>query len=261
MNKLAAITTYDLLKAAALVLMIVDHIGYYFYPDDMGWRIAGRLSAPIWLFLIGYARSRDFSAPLWGGMTLLVFSQFVLGEPLLPLNILATILLIRLTLGSFMTRISQRPESVYPVMALLALFTLATFPFFEYGASAFLPAMLGYWVRRREEGVTPPHPLTECAAVAGVFYFGLQSFVFFAFTPLQAFVAGVGLVCLFIGLTYFRGRVLETNLPSPVAFTLKMAGRHTLFFYVVHLLVFKALAYGFYPERYTPFSFHILSSS
>ena len=47
------ITSYDLFKTLALVLMIADHIGFYFYPNELWLRAFGRLSAPMWLFLIG----------------------------------------------------------------------------------------------------------------------------------------------------------------------------------------------------------------
>ena len=53
------LTSYDLLKTLALVLMVIDHIGYFFYPEEMWWRVLGRLSVPIWFFLIGYANARD----------------------------------------------------------------------------------------------------------------------------------------------------------------------------------------------------------
>ena len=43
----ANITSYDLFKALALVLMLADHIGYYFYDDVDWWRVAGRICVPI----------------------------------------------------------------------------------------------------------------------------------------------------------------------------------------------------------------------
>jgi hypothetical protein len=256
----AAVTTYDLLKTAALLLMVVDHIGAFFYPEEIWLRVAGRLSAPIWLFLVGYARSRDLSAPLWAGMMLLVLSQWAIGHPILPLNILATILIIRMVIDPVMNGLNRTPSSTYPVMILAAGLTFATFPLFEYGTGALLPAMLGYWVRRwEEEGAVPlAAPLNVLAAIAGVLYYGLQSFIFFQFTPAQSFVAGTGLIALFVGLTGFRGRSLRETGLAPVAAAVKMMGRHTLFFYVAHLLVFKAVAYVLNPERFAPFTFHIL---
>ncbi len=35
----APLTAYDLLKTLAIILMVVDHIGAYFFPDQMWWRV------------------------------------------------------------------------------------------------------------------------------------------------------------------------------------------------------------------------------
>ncbi|PZV15238.1 MAG: TraX family protein [Leptolyngbya sp.] len=41
--------------------MLIDHIGVVFFPDAIGWRIVGRLSFPlfIWLLVQGEAHTRD----------------------------------------------------------------------------------------------------------------------------------------------------------------------------------------------------------
>ena len=41
----AEITSYDLLKAAAVIIMIIDHVGYYFFIDEMWWRAVGRIGS------------------------------------------------------------------------------------------------------------------------------------------------------------------------------------------------------------------------
>ena len=48
---------YDLLKTIAILLMIIDHIWYFFFPEEIMWRIIGRISMPLFLFLVGYNRS------------------------------------------------------------------------------------------------------------------------------------------------------------------------------------------------------------
>lgn len=42
----------DFLKFLAMLTMLIDHIGYLFFPTQMIWRIIGRLSFPIFAFLI-----------------------------------------------------------------------------------------------------------------------------------------------------------------------------------------------------------------
>lgn len=40
------------LKLVALLTMTVDHIGYAFFPFDAGWRMVGRISFPLFAFLV-----------------------------------------------------------------------------------------------------------------------------------------------------------------------------------------------------------------
>ena len=58
-----AITTHtvdntDWLKTVAIILVMVDHIGYFFIEDDKWWSVFGRLAAPTFFFLLGYAQTR-----------------------------------------------------------------------------------------------------------------------------------------------------------------------------------------------------------
>ena len=48
----------DWLKTAAIVLVLIDHVGYFFIDDDHWWSVFGRMAAPSFFFLIGYAHTR-----------------------------------------------------------------------------------------------------------------------------------------------------------------------------------------------------------
>jgi uncharacterized membrane protein len=45
---------YDYLKILALVTMIIDHVGYFLYPDMIRLRVVGRVAFPLFLMLVGY---------------------------------------------------------------------------------------------------------------------------------------------------------------------------------------------------------------
>lgn len=55
---------YDILKVIAIVFMIIDHIWYFFFPHLIILRILGRISMPIFLFLVWYNNSSHISRSL-----------------------------------------------------------------------------------------------------------------------------------------------------------------------------------------------------
>ena len=65
-----AVDNTDWLKTAAIISVAVDHFGHFFMEDDKWWSVFGRLAAPTFFFLMGYAQTRTvplhcnrFSAP------------------------------------------------------------------------------------------------------------------------------------------------------------------------------------------------------
>ena len=55
-----------MIKLVAAALMVIDHIGYLFFPDVLIWRLVGRLSMPLFAYGIarGYGHSRE-NGTLW----------------------------------------------------------------------------------------------------------------------------------------------------------------------------------------------------
>ena len=49
------VTTVDLWKAAALLLILCDHLWFYIWPGQLWLTALGRAALPIFFFLIGFA--------------------------------------------------------------------------------------------------------------------------------------------------------------------------------------------------------------
>ncbi len=137
------LTSYDLLKSFAVLLMLVDHVGYYFAPDEAWLRVAGRFCVPVWFFLIGYARSRDLSPRLWVGAAILVIASGVTGMGFFPFNMLVTIIILRLGLDAVMAGTQQSRQALWQIGVLFLALTFITAYAFEYGTLAFVMAMFG----------------------------------------------------------------------------------------------------------------------
>lgn len=257
----ANLTSYDFLKFAAIVLMIADHIGHFYYPDEMWLRAIGRLSAPIWFFLIGFARTRDLSWPLWAGVAILSLTNFVCGLNMLPVTILGSMLLFRMILDPVMNHLKHDPKSLYPLVAVLTVLSLLTTLIFEYGTVGFIPVMAGYLCRNREEMGFNKSRLTTFLLVTAFLYFLSVIFLHFPdFDRTQKIFVGLGLTVLMLGLGKFRPAeypALTEKMPRPVTGILQFGGRWSLEIYAAHLVVMHLLALYNGAPGYTPFELRI----
>lgn len=234
------LTSYDILKTLAVLLMIVDHIGHYFFPDLLWIRVVGRLCVPMWFFLIGYANSRDLSRILWIGGAILVAGNVIVGMPIFALNILATIIVVRLVLDRVVEMFDRSDVWRYGTAVALVLLIIPTAAFVEYGASVLILAMYGYYLR---------HGRSK-AFMNGFMIFTLLSFLisehlFFGFSSAQFTVLGIGLFVVISALQFFKPCELpdlEKKLTPAGCFILRIGGRYSLEIYVVHLMLFKLIA-------------------
>lgn len=235
------LTTYDIAKNVAVILMIVDHIGYYLFPGEEWWRVFGRMCVPVWFFLIGFARSRDLGKPLWVGAGILVLSNVVAGMSIFPLNILGTILIVRLFLDDLVTDVETNRRKFWVISAALFLLVIPGMMVAEYGTQGMILAIFGYLCRQKLDN--PDYkPLT-----AQYFVFAVASFVFwqatlFDLTQIQFSTMIVGVFIVMSFLFFFEPmelKKLSNVTPAIFRACIKLTGRHSLAIYVWHLIILK----------------------
>ena len=249
------LTTYDIVKTIAILLTVIDHIGFFFYPENYWFRVFGRACIPIWFFLVGYATSRNMGKDmwLWGGALLL--SNFIFGGQIFPLNILVTIMAARFVLDRIARATFVDSERmVYSVVALTVLI-LPTMLVVEYGTAALMLALGGYAVRHSET-LNIGRRAQQVFIVAAVAIYALSQILLFDFSPLEqkacAFLVGLTALMMY----FFKPLELvdlTNRIPRFLTEAVQFTGRYTMEIYVVHLLLFKAAAayygliqYGFF---------------
>lgn len=99
------LNTHDLLKFVALVAMVIDHIGFFFVPKLKELRVIGRISFPLFAFLVGYSLNNRIKPDI----VLLALASVIIGalfydrqEPyrqLIQESILFSIILCRIVLS------------------------------------------------------------------------------------------------------------------------------------------------------------------
>ncbi len=253
------LTSYDLLKAAAVIIMIIDHMGYYLFADEPMWRAIGRIGFPIWFFLVGYSRGRDFSLSLFVGASILVASNVLCGLAIFPLNALVTIILIRIIIDPLM---AVALRNIWLALLALAVVTATIIPSFsvsEYGTLGLLLAMFGYVARHKP--VIQGLKADSDRVLRGMALYCLLTFLmiqqlFFGFQQASLIVVMVGTGLVIWILLHFSAREysgLTAKMPKVVTYTIQLLGRNTMEIYVIHLVLLKITGIFTDPTRFAWF--------
>ncbi len=120
-----------MIKWLAVLLMVVDHVGYFLFPDQIILRMIGRLSFPLFAFLIanGYQYTRDKKKYL---LRLFIFANIIQLPSLfmsLPFNIFYT-----LSFGLVCIMIYESKNSdVQKIIGIIAMILIAYVVKADYG--------------------------------------------------------------------------------------------------------------------------------
>jgi len=232
----SALNTHHFIKVVALLIMTIDHLGAFLWPDLLWLRAIGRVGFPVWFFLVGHATRYHTGRELVLWALILTLASPLLGLPFFLLNALITIIACQWVL-----RVIERRDSFvrepYALLFACVLFGPGTFALTEYGTLGLLYALMGYAVRtgqvRRARG-------RICALMAFATYLAALP-VSFAFSPAQYALAILGTAAITYYLAHFVHRPLSFShaafLRAPIVFL----SRISLQYYVLHRCLLQAL--------------------
>jgi hypothetical protein len=149
-----AVDNTDWLKTAAIILVVVDHIGFFFIEDAHWWSVLGRLAAPPFFFLLGYAQTR--AVPLhwiWLGVILTLLESWNAGWTWVAPNILLSLALIRIARPHVQIFMRHHGWAAFALLvsALFAVLPIAA-RIVDYGAEGWLWALFGLYQRMYVDG-------------------------------------------------------------------------------------------------------------
>jgi len=247
--ELRAVDNSDWLKTAAIFLVVVDHLGYFFIADAAWWSVVGRLAAPLFFFMLGYAETR--TVPLrwiWLGGILTLLDSSNTGWTWVAPNILFSLAFIRVARPYVKTFMQHHGWAAFALLvsALFAVLPIVA-NIVDYGAEGWLWALLGLCQRMYVDGTakssaTPATAMMQnlgllrllACLVAAVVYVWQEQIVFsFSQIQLAAVILGIGVLSLCLCL--FQRGPSRIQPPEFIASALRYTGRHTLEIYAVQL--------------------------
>lgn len=252
-----AVDNTDWLKTAAIILVAVDHFGYFFIDDARWWSVFGRLAAPTFFFLLGYAHTRTVPMRwIWLGVILTLLESSNANWTWVAPNILFSFALIRIArpyVQILMVRYHWFAFALI-VSALLALLPIAA-KMVDYGAEGWLWALFGLFQRMHVDGrsaasadsvtqssAPPARTFTEngdlmrllaCLIAAMVYVWQEQREYAFSQPYFAVFILGVAVLATILYLFERRPSLMQP--PEPYSQLLRFIGRHTLEIYAIQL--------------------------
>ena len=241
------VTTTDLLKLAGLTLVLIDHYGLFFDPNADWWRVVGRGAAPVFFFLIGFARTRTVPW-MWIvlGAILTALDAFVSdGLEDVSLNILFNFALIRLVSPWIERHVLARRWGL-PALAILCV---ASIPLagllLEYGASGWLWALVGLTAREalvsRDAYIRRMRNVVATIALSA---YVVSESIDFEFDALQTGALFGLMAALTAAFLHFRRVDAPWSFPAPLSRSVHWIGRRSLEIYAVSLFIMQALGYA-----------------
>jgi len=240
------LTPYDILKSIAVPIMVIDYLGTYFFPDNLELRAIGRLCVPIWLFLIGYAHSRRVDGRLIGGALLIAVLDYIIVGDFHGLNILCTIILLRLTLDPLLKWLGTSVPRLTGVTFFCFIFAPLTQLIVDYGTMAYVLAIWGALTRRLvPDEKENPFLALAYGAIALALYTAVE-ILDFRFNAAEITLLILGNIFNFYALTLYLPRTRHVDMPNAAPWFTSMLswlGRHSLEFYVCQLLLMYAVIF------------------
>ena len=144
LTKYGPLNNVDIWKFFAIITMLIDHIGFFFFPENDYFRAIGRASAPIWLYFVGLHFNKGNDIKLASFCLAMVAAiSFAKGSPDFN-NILISIILYKLLLRIFDKNNILEKIHYGAILWLCICLTLITVSMMQYGSVGFMFALCGF---------------------------------------------------------------------------------------------------------------------
>ena len=220
---------YDVLKSIAFLTMVIDHIGYYFFPQTFFIRAIGRASAIIFALLFGITKhKKNNRVLLYAFLTSAVLCFF--GDGILPLNILYNFYL-SYFLIDYLEDLYYNSNFIFNIILILLIpLSFITNIFIEYGLIFLFLVFCGRLFSK--ENKTKKDKTTVITIF--IMYF-LYQILNFGFGIINSLI--VAIMFYFIFKNMYNFKIVEVKKNKLLFFM----SRYSLQLYTIHLLILNIL--------------------
>jgi TraX protein len=251
-----AVSTIDLWKTLALLLIGLDHVGFFLLPEQPWLMALGRAALPVFFFLIGFARSRHVPWFWWAaGAALTALDLWRLGSvDGMQINILINFALIRLALPWIEALVMPVWWRTLGLAAVLAALAAWTGPWIEYGTTGWLLALVGL-AHRQALAAGPDRPrdrhwlMRRGLGATATLVFAAIELHDYAFAVTEAWIMAAAVIGVSGLLLRFRTGDASWQPPALLAGLARLCGRRSLEIYIAQIvgLMMIGLALGIEP--------------
>lgn len=240
LTKYGEFNSYDLLKVIAIITMIIDHIGLFFYPDISSFRVIGRISYPLFAFCIGYNQKYKLDNTLIMLAVIMCLTHVIIWPKLggmvkvsiLNSSILPSIIITRILLNY--TSHMIKANNMYLWAFILWFFAFSSNSIFQYGTAGIVLTICGYL----------SSALKNSKEYRTFLYINLILYVGFEYSLFRINLFGL-LIFIFefyiLSIILKNFSIIPINIPKTLEKALLLTSRYALIIYFVHFQIFKMI--------------------
>lgn len=231
--------SYDLLKFIAITTMIIDHLGFFFFPNIEILRAIGRIAYPLFIFCVGYNQKYSFDYRLLMLGLLMLFFNYICNintfNPATSLlsSILFSIIITRLVMHYLVPIFTDR--NIYMITFLLWCMNFITFQFFQYGTAGIVIAICGYLIRNNTTKLTN----NSLFLLINLFIYAAFEAIKMKFSLIDTSLLFIEFFILFRILEHFK--IYPISVKTNYTKLILPVSRNSLIIYFVHYELFYLL--------------------
>ncbi|WP_341748400.1 TraX family protein [Candidatus Tisiphia endosymbiont of Dascillus cervinus] len=225
----------DFLKTIAIITMMIDHLGLYFFPEYEIMRVIGRISMPIFCFFVGYNfHKKPKIKILVVGVLLHIFTT-ILFKQFTTTNILIPIFLGQCYLYCFQNSLNNFFYKGYSHVVFLGTLWFCTWFLVDYGTIGLAIMLLGY-IAKHDLGNL------RLALAISMILTVLHTIAVFPLSYIYVLI-----VVIFGVLQYIF--MVARNFEQKITINLRIISHNALYIYAIHLAILQFLFFKFYLQN------------